>query len=509
MTSSVSCTESDTLELTTLLGDITGGSADSTATANLASFLCNKLSAVDDANSVITTSSNVGFLLFSAYLVFIMQAGFACLCAGTVRARSAKNILLKNTLDAAAGAIAFYLFGYAFAYGVGNNPNGFIGDAYFALSNFSDWHSFIFQWAFAAAASTITIGSVAERTQMTAYLAFSFFLTGFVYPVVVHWAWSSEGWLSPFKSSGNFFADVGYLDFAGSGVVHMVGGFAGLVGAWIEGPRIGRFDANGKVVDMPGHSAVLVVLGTLLLWFGWYGFNPGSTLTIIGTYSIVGRVAVTTTLSASAAGVTTLYFKRIMYGQWDTIGVCNGALAGLVAITGGCAVLEPWSAIICGGCAAIVFNYAIRLLWWLKIDDPLDAWPMHGACGAWGILYIGLMAKKSLMMEVYLKDDSTPHGLFRGGGGKLLGAQLMGIVVIAAWTSALMFILFFGLHKLHLLRIPPEQEEVGIDVSKHGGHAYPDDQYTGGSLSKHGNDQPIKMMAFNGTPTPAPAAETA
>ncbi|KAJ6422713.1 hypothetical protein OIU84_027646 [Salix udensis] len=245
-----------------------------------ATYLCSQFTNVNYA-------VNNTYLLFSAYLVFAMQLGFAMLCAGSVRAKNTMNIMLTNVLDAAAGGISYYLVGYAFAFG--SPSNGFIGRHFFGLNDFpnaeEDYSFFLYQWAFAIAAAGITSGSIAERTQFVAYLIYSSFLTGFVYPVVSHWFWSGDGWGNPAKTnSHHLLFGSGAIDFAGSGVVHMVGGVAGLWGALIEGPRIGRFDHNGRSVALRGHSASLVVLGTFMLWFGWYGFNPGSFLTILKSY---------------------------------------------------------------------------------------------------------------------------------------------------------------------------------------------------------------------------------
>lgn len=234
----------------------------------------------------IEASINTIYLIFSSYLVFIMQLGFAMLCAGSVRAKNATNVMLTNVVDAIVGCLSFYLFGFAFAFGSGSSSNPFIGSNYFALKNVPDgsydYSYFLFQWAFAIAAAGITSGSIAERTQFSAYLMFSFFLTGFVYPVVAHWVWSTDGWLSPGLTSSLFGS--GAIDFAGSGVVHLVGGIAGLWGALTVGPRTGRFSASGKPLPMRGHSATLVVLGTFLLWFGWFGFNAGSFAKIVVAY---------------------------------------------------------------------------------------------------------------------------------------------------------------------------------------------------------------------------------
>ncbi|KNA03036.1 hypothetical protein SOVF_213020 [Spinacia oleracea] len=450
-----------------------GGSANATAAA---AYLCDRFTSV-------TYAVDTTYLLFSTYLVFAMQLGFAMLCAGSVRAKSTMNIMLINVLDAAAGSLSYYLFGFAFAYGAPSNP--FIGRRFFALNDVPepgfDYSFFLYQWAFAIAAAGITSGSIAERTKFVAYLIYSSFLTGFVYPVVSHWFWSAEGWGSPFNT-GNLLFGSGAIDFAGSGVVHMVGGIAGLWGALIEGPRIGRFDRSGRPVVLRGHSGTLVVLGTFLLWFGWYGFNAGSFLTILkpygapggfyGQWSAVGRTAVTTTLAGSTAALTTLFGKRLLVGHWNVIDVCNGLLGGFAAITSGCSVVEPWAAIICGFVAAWVLIGFNKLAELLKYDDPLEAAQLHGGCGAWGLIFTGLFASKQFVEEVYGSDPVRPFGLFMGGGGRLLAAQVIQILVIAGWVSVLMGPLFYTLKKLGLLRISSQDEMAGMDLTKHGGFAY-------------------------------------
>lgn len=406
------------------------------------------------------------------------------LCAGSVRAKNTMNIMLTNVLDAAAGGLSYYLFGYAFAFG--SPSNGFIGRHFFGLNDFpypqADYSFFLYQWAFAIAAAGITSGSIAERTQFVAYLIYSSFLTGFVYPIVSHWIWSGDGWASASKSDNNLLFGSGAIDFAGSGVVHMVGGIAGLWGALIEGPRIGRFDRSGRSVALRGHSASLVVLGSFLLWFGWYGFNPGSFLTILksygdrggyyGQWSAVGRTAVTTTLAGCTAALTTLFGKRLLVGHWNVIDVCNGLLGGFAAITSGCSVVEPWAAIICGFVAAWVLIGCNKLAEKFKYDDPLEAAQLHGGCGAWGLLFTGLFATKSYVNEVYPNKPGRPYGLFMGGGGKLLAAQIIQILVISGWVTVTMGPLFYGLNKLRLLRISNEDETAGMDLTRHGGFAY-------------------------------------
>ncbi|XP_015940325.1 ammonium transporter 1 member 2 [Arachis duranensis] len=457
-----------------------GGLANVNTTA--ANFICGQLDAINQKLTDTTYAVDNTYLLFSAYLVFAMQLGFAMLCAGSVRAKNTMNIMLTNVLDAAAGGLSYYLFGYAFAFG--GPSNGFIGRHSFGLSDFpspsADYSFFLYQWAFAIAAAGITSGSIAERTQFVAYLIYSSFLTGFVYPIVSHWFWSSDGWASPTRTNRSLLFGSGVIDFAGSGVVHMVGGVAGLWGALIEGPRIGRFDRSGRSVALRGHSASLVVLGSFMLWFGWYGFNPGSFLTIAksygkssvyyGQWSAIGRTAVTTTLAGCTAALTTLFSKRLLVGHWNVIDVCNGLLAGFAAITSGCSVVEPWAAIVCGFVAAWVLIELNMLAAKVKFDDPLEATQLHGGCGAWGVLFTGLFATKKYVAEVY--GSERPYGLLMGGGGKLLAAQLIEILVVSGWVTATMLPLFYGLQKMNLLRISREDETAGMDLTRHGGFAY-------------------------------------
>ncbi|KAG9453982.1 hypothetical protein H6P81_006886 [Aristolochia fimbriata] len=403
----------------------------------------------------VADSINAVYLLFSAYLVFLMQLGFAMLCAGSVRAKNALNIMLTNVVDAVVGSISYYLFGFGFAFGGdGSNSNPFIGTGFFALHDIPnsayDYSYFMYQWAFAIAVAGITSGSIAERTQFGAYLVYSFLLSGFVYPVAAHWVWSPAGWLSPNAPGGattGLLFGSGAVDFAGSGVVHLVGGVAGLWGSLIEGPRVGRFDAFGQPVPMRGHNATLVVLGTFLLWFGWFGFNPGSFDKILvsypdswseGNWTAVGRTAVTTTLAGAGAGVVTLFGKRLLLGHWNALDVCNGLLGGFVAITSGCSVVEPWAAIICGTIAACVLIGLNVVALKLKFDDPLEAAQLHGGCGAWGLIFTGLFAKEEFIVQAYASGATgvkRPFGLLMGGGWGLLGAQVVELLLITVWSS--------------------------------------------------------------------------
>jgi len=417
------------------------------------------------------------WLLFGAYLVFFMQCGFALLEAGSVRAKNTKNILLKNVLDACLGAIIWWFMGFPIA--LGDSTGKFAGGKDFFMKDLtanvngsSNYFAFwMFQWAFAATAATIVSGAVAERCKFVAYLVYTTCLTAFIYPVVVHWAWSSEGWLSAWTGDdAPYLKANGLIDFAGSGVVHMTGGAAALVGAVFLGPRTGRFTPTGAVVDMPGHSTVLAALGTFILWFGWYGFNPVSTL----AFEYMGdaaRVAVTTTLSAAAGGCTTLAIHVALKNPPDVFPALNGILAGLVSITAPCPVVEPWAAAFIGFVGGFVYYGSSSLLKKLQIDDPLDASPVHFFCGIWGVLSVGLFAEKEYVGSVYGKDPDA-YGAFMGGGGKQLGNQIIGVLAITGWVCSTCALVFGTLKALKMLRVSAEDEELGLDSSHHGGDAY-------------------------------------
>lgn len=420
-----------------------------------------------------------------------MQAGFALLEAGSVRAKNTKNILIKNLMDGCLGALVWYFIGYHLAYGTkdsctgGDDCNGFVGngaDVFMnkaaelaPLGNAGSGHYYagwMFQWAFAAAASTIVSGAVAERCKFGAYLAYTAALTGVIYPVVVNWGWSAHGWLSPWTGTEPYLGANGMIDFAGSGIVHMTGGVAALVGAIFLGPRTGRFSPSGECIDMPGHSSVLVALGTFILWFGWYGFNPVSTLAF-EYMETAARVAVTTTLGAAAGGVTALSIHYSLTKSLDVGPMCNGILAGLVSITGNCVVIEPWAAALIGAIGAAIYYGFSALLRKLKIDDPLDASSVHGACGAWGVIAAGLFAKQKYVLNDYgAEGGADDYGALYGGGGKQLGNQIAGVLAIIAWVGFTSSVLFGVLKYAGMLRVPVEEEEVGLDTSHHGGNAY-------------------------------------
>jgi Amt family ammonium transporter len=433
------------------------------------------------------------------------------LSVGAVRSKNVKNMLLYILLDATVGAVGWYLLGYGFAYGDRTRPdgsyngNGFIGNKYFSMKRlpyaegdvrqygiggFGHW---FFQYTFAATASTIVSGCVVERAKLSAYIVYSFFLTAFVYPVVAHWEWSYTGWLSASRKSGSVLFGSGIVDFAGCGAVHMVGGFTGLVGAYLVGPRIGRYAADGSVVPIPGHNVPYAALGTLILWFGWYGFNCGSAGGIIGMSDIVGRVAVSTTLGGAAGGIACLAYAVLVEGCWDVIACLNGTLCGLVSITSGCAFFEPWAAIVAGGVGGFIFPVISKFLTTkMRIDDPLEAGAMHAGCGMWGLLATGLLAQTHAINEYYgilpayagQSNHARPGGGFYGHG-QLLAAQIVGIVTIAGWVVSTMFCCFWLLKRFNLLRVEAEAEEQGMDVSYHGGTAYPG--HMDGSTQSGGN----------------------
>ena len=443
-----------------------------------------------------TDQTNAGldvfYLLFAAALVFFMQAGFAMLCAGSVRQKYVKNIMLKNILDACGGALGFWSVGYAFAYGgSSSDKKGFIGNTGFFLGteDFLSGGSLIswfFQFAFAATAATIVAGTVAERCKFEAYLCYSLMLTGFVYPVVVYSIWSSSGFLTAFNDDPPF--GCGMHDFAGSGVVHMTGGITALIAAKILGPRIGRFyDADGNELpephSFPPHSVALQVLGTFILWVGWYGFNPGSTLMISNSDmgDVAALCAVTTTIAAASGSVSAMFTDMFMYRRktgetaYDITMCMNGALSGLVGITAGCSIVAPWAAFVIGIVAGWTYIFWSSLLVKLKIDDAVDAIPVHFGNGIWGCIAVGLFAEPGRMSKAYSYRGKAGWFYMWGegsGDGPLLLAQICGVLWIIGWVCLIMIPYFHLLNILGLFRVDSLEEEVGLDISHHKGAAY-------------------------------------
>jgi Amt family ammonium transporter len=395
------------------------------------------------------------WVLVAAVLVFAMQLGFALVECGFTRARNSANIIMKNLMDFSIGSVAYYVVGFGLMFGA--TAGGLVGVTGLFRPETMGLEIFdaltpsvfiIFQTVFAATAATIVSGAMAERTQFRAYVIFSFIITLVIYPISGHWAWGG-GWLG----------GLGFMDFAGSTVVHSVGGWAALIGAAILGPRTGKYTAEGKPNAIPGHNLPLGVAGVFVLWIGWFGFNPGST---VAANAEIGYIAMTTNLAAAMAAVVTMIITWIRYGKPDVSMTLNGALAGLVAITAGCNVVSFYGALAIGIVAGILIVFGVETVDKVfHIDDPVGAISVHLLNGVWGTLAIGLFATDGV-------------GLFYGGGFAQLGVQALGVLAFGAWTVATTFILFTVLKKTVGLRVSVEEERIGLDVCEHGTSAYPE-----------------------------------
>lgn len=448
-----------------------------------------------DINQAFKDNVDVFYSLWAGAMVFGMQCGFAMLCAGSLRQKNVKNILLQNILDSCGGAIGFFVCGYSFAFGE-DNKNKFIGSSssLFALNGITqgtDYIDFFFQFAFAASAATIVAGTIAERCKMAAYFCYAIVLCAFVYPVVVHAIWSNDGFLSAAANVEDRFRGVGMIDFAGSGVVHMTGGMCALIGAVILGPRIGRFyDDKGNILDEPktfaAHSVTLQVLGTFILWFGWYGFNAGSTLGISDENSghVAALAAVNTTMSGACAAVSAMFLdclinlRKTGEVEYDLTMAMNGGLAGLVGVTGACAVVAPWAGCFIGLVSGCIYCLGSGLLIKLRIDDAVDGIPVHLFAGMWGCVATGLLAEPA-RTQIAFGDDVIHFGWFyswgRGSGdANLLLAEVCGILFIVAWTVGIMGPFFLLLDYLGLFRVNILEELAGLDESCHKGSVYDD-----------------------------------
>ncbi len=395
------------------------------------------------------------WVLLAAFLVFFMQAGFGMVEAGFIRAKNTCNILTKNFLDFSMASIGFFMFGYAIMFGDGNALIGlkgwFLANAE-SGANIPLYAFWLFQAAFCGAAATIVAGGMAERMKFKAYLIYSFIISALIYPIVGHWIWGG-GWLSALN----------FADFAGSTVVHTVGGTAALVGTIMLKPRIGKYGPDGKPNVIAGHSIPLASLGVFVLWFGWFGFNPGSSLSV-GDGSLIALVAINTNLAAAAGGISAMITVWKMFGKPDLSMAMNGALAGLVAITAPCAFVNPWAAIVIGAAGGVIVVLGVILLDKLHIDDPVGAVPVHGMNGFWGTIAIGLFGKKSLGLAY--------NGLFYGGGLKQLGIQLIGVSSVIIFIAISMSIVFKLINVTIGLRVPREEELKGLDIGEHGMEAY-------------------------------------
>jgi len=401
------------------------------------------------------------WVLIAGVLVFFMQAGFAMVETGFTRAKNACNILMKNVMDFSIGTIAFWAVGFGVMFGAGNL---FFGTSGFFLkdtgSTFAslDWTSvpllckYFFQLVFAATAATIVSGAMAERTKFNSYLIYSVAITALIYPVVGHWIWGG-GWL----------AEMGMWDFAGSTVVHSVGGWLALAGAIVLGPRIGKYNRDKSSNAIPGHNIPLAALGVFILWLGWFGFNPGSTME--ATRSIA-HIAVTTNLAAAAGAIAAMFTAWIAFKKPDTSMTLNGVLAGLVGITAPCAFVSPASAIVIGAVAGILVVASVVFFdRCLHIDDPVGAISVHGVCGLWGTLAVGLFAQKAYSQDV-------GNGLLFSGGSKLLGIQALGALSVFAWCMVTGFALFYVIKLVAGLRVTREEELRGLDIGEHGMESY-------------------------------------
>ncbi len=390
------------------------------------------------------------WVCIAAFLVFFMQAGFGMVEAGFIRAKNAVNILTKNFIDYCSASIMFFLIGYAFMFGDGN---GFIGSSGFALvgvdstvGSVQTWAFWLFQAAFCGAAATIVAGGMAGRMKFTAYLMYTVVISGLIYPIVGHWIWGG-GWLS----------ELNFSDFAGSTVVHATGGWAAFIGTIILGPRIGKYVGGGEVKAIPGHNIPIASLGVFILWFGWFGFNPGSTVAV-GDGSGFALVAMNTNLAAAAGAITAMVTIWFFGGKPDLGMIMNGCLAGLVAITAPCAEVTPVGAIFIGAIGGVIVVLGTLLLDRLRIDDPVGAVPVHGMNGIWGTLSIGLF--------------SVDSGLFYGHGLKQLGVQALGTFAVTGFVIVTMGIVFFLIKSTVGLRVSRAEELRGLDVGEHGIESY-------------------------------------
>ncbi|MBU2649147.1 ammonium transporter [bacterium] len=401
------------------------------------------------------------WVILAAILVFFMQAGFALVESGFTRAKNAVNIMMKNMMDLSVGVISFWLFGFAIMFGNGNSLIGLSGffvdpskvDAYSSLawSSVPVMAAFIFQAVFAATSATIISGAVAERIKFSTYMMISAAVTIVIYPISGHWGWGG-GWLSAF----------GFTDFAGSTIVHGVGGFAALACVLILGPRKGKFGKNGEAIPIPGHNIPLATLGVLILWMGWYGFNPGSTMG--ADAGAIGHIAVTTTLSAAAASLTAFFVTYALYKKADVGMTLNGALAGLVGITAGCANVSAAGSLVIGIISGIVVVFSVLTLDKARIDDPVGAISVHGVCGVMGTLLLGFLHTESGVFYAATTAD----------GISFLGVQALGVVSIVGWAFVSTFIIVKVIDILLGLRVEEEEEFQGLDYSEHGASAYAD-----------------------------------
>jgi Amt family ammonium transporter len=420
-----------------------------------------------DKITELSTGLNTVWMLLAAMLVFFMQPGFALVEAGFTRSKNTANILMKNLVDFMVGSILFWFIGFGLMFGVGDvfgTPHLFDLDAMDnIIQNGLPIEGFlIFQTVFCATSATIVSGAMAERTKFSMYLAYTIAISVLIYPVSGHWTWGG-GWLSNADPDSFMMSVFGYTfhDFAGSTVVHSVGGWIALVGAAILGPRLGKYGKDGKSKAIPGHNLTLACLGVFILWFGWFGFNPGSQLAAAGygDQTAISHVFLTTNLAACTGGFLALIVSWIKYGKPSLSLTLNGILAGLVGVTAGCDLVSPMGAALIGAICGTVMIFAVEFIEHrLKIDDPVGASSVHGVCGSLGTILTGLFAVEG--------------GTFYGGGFGFLGAQIFGVIIVGGWAALMGYIIFKVLDKVHGLRVPARIEEEGLDIYEHGESAY-------------------------------------
>lgn len=413
-----------------------------------------------------TTDAAVDYvwILVCAFLVMFMQPGFAMVGAGFTRSKNVANFMTKSIMDYVVGSLAFFAVGFAIM--MGTDWHGFIGtEGWFMFGKYYDVDQYLLMFwmmVFCATAATIVAGAVAERLKFKAYLIYCLVISIIIYPIYGHWIWGG-GWLSTLPLG------LGAVDFAGSGAVHALGGFVALAGAIVLGPRFGKYDINGKPQAIPGHNIALACLGVFILWFGWFGFNPGSTMN--AHHLRIAVIAVNTNLAAAAGGLAALLISKYKTGKWDIGMLINGVLAGLVGITAACAWVEGWVSIVIGLIAGVLMYAGVKLLESKGVDDPVGAVSVHGICGLWGLLSVGLFADGTY--GLYSSEAPFVTGLFYGGGTGQLFAQLISIIVVVAWAFILGYLTFKIMDRIFGIRVSPEEELQGLDISEHGTQAYP------------------------------------
>ena len=405
--------------------------------------------------SSIESDLTIMWITIAGFLVFFMHAGFTLVEAGFTQSKNAVNIAMKNLMAISVGTIVYWLIGYSLMYG--ETTNGFFRWSGFFTETAP--HDLFFQTMFAATCATIVSGAVAGRTKYSVFAVFAVFITGFIYPIAGGWEWNPDGWLNSAD-----FMPTEFIDLAGSSIVHAVGGWAALVGAYMVGPRLGKY-VKGRVEAIPGHNKVLATLGVMALWFGWFGFNGGSQLAWGGDNTVAATtIVLLTNLSAAAGAVGALFTTWVWYGKPDIVQTLNGALAGLVSITAGAANMDPYGAFFAGLIGGIIVVFAIEFIEKkLKIDDAIGASSVHGAVGVWGTLVIGLWGI----------DPKGGIGLFNGGGADQLISQLIGALAYTFWAAILAFVFFYILKISIGLRVTKEEEIEGLDIAEHGIRAYP------------------------------------